>query len=100
MRVDVIDLTRLDGRVVEGDRCGPRRLAPVGARLDHVVGIRGRAVPEHLGVGPRASTFGRFRLLEDQQCRALAHDEAVPLRVEGPCRVSWVVVVSGRRAPG
>ena len=52
--VDVVDLVGVDAGVVERDRRGPRRLAAVGPRLDHVVGVGGRAVAEQLRVRRRA----------------------------------------------
>jgi len=99
VRVHVVDLARVDGRIVQGDRGGPAGLATIGSWLDHVMRIGRRPVAEDLGIGRGASTFRRFGLLEDQQRRSFAHDEAVPLRVEGPCRVPRVVVVPGPERP-
>jgi len=97
--VDVVDLAWVDGRVVEGDRRRPGRLPPVGPWLDHVIGIGRRAVAEDFRVGLGPPPEGRLRLLQDEQGRALAHDEPVAPLVERPGSVPCVVVVTGRQRP-
>ena len=72
---------------------------PVGPRLDHVMGVGRRAVAHQLGVRDRAPRRGRLGGLEDQERRALAHDEAVPAHVERPRRRARRVVVAGRQGP-
>ena len=100
MRVDVVDRAGLDPAVIERDRRRPRRLPAVGPRLDHVIGVRGRAVAQELGVRRRAARGRSPGILEDQERRALAHDEPVAADVERPGRGAGRVVVTGRRAPG
>ena len=98
MRVDVVDGVGGRVRVLQRDRRRPRRLATVGPRLDHVMGIGGGAVAEQLGVGRRAAARGRFGLLQHEQRRALAHDEAVAPDVErSRGAVRLVVVARGQR---
>ena len=99
MGVDVVDRPGLHPRVIERDCRRPGGLATVGPRLDHMVRIGGRAVAEELGVRDGAAALGHLRgLLEDEQRRAFAHDEAVAVDVERPRRGDRVVVVTGRSA--
>ena len=99
MRVDVVDGIGLDPGVGQRDRGGPGGLGPVGPRLDHVMGVRRRAVAEDLRVRDGAASLGHVRRLEDEQRGALAHDEPVATRVERPGRRPGLVVVAGRQRP-
>ena len=99
MGVDVVDGARIDGRVLERDRGGTGRLPAIRPGLDHVVGVRGRAVAHQLGVRDRPAPFRDHGILEHQQGGSLAHDETVALAVERPGGVAGVVVPTGRECP-
>jgi hypothetical protein len=99
VRVHVIDVARVDPRVIERDRRGAGGLAPVSPRLDHVVGIGRGPVAEKLGIRRHPASLGRFRLLEHEQRRAFAHDEPVALGIERASSMPGVVVVTGRQCP-
>ena len=82
MRVDVADPLGLDA--------GPRERRPhhlddadrLGLGLRHVVRVVRGAVPEHLRVDACAARLRSLELLEHEDARALAHDEAGPGGVE------------------
>ena len=81
MRVDVVDLpgdrlARWNAARIIADAAG------LGVGLKHVVGVVRRAVAEHLGVDRCASRPRGLELLQDEDRCALAHDEALALRVE------------------
>ena len=95
MCVDVVDLVRRHARVVERDRRGPRGLRPVGPRLDHVMGVGRRPIPAQLRVRHGAAPFRHVGRLQDQECRALAHDEPVTTDIERPGGATRVPVVAG-----
>ena len=63
------------------------------------MGVGGGAVAEQLRVRDGAARLRDLGRLEHEQRRALAHDEAVASRVEGPRGVSRVVVVAVRQRP-
>ncbi len=99
MGVDVIDGARLDAGIVHGDRRCPCRLAPVGSRLDHVVGVGRGAVAEQLRIRCRAPARGGIGVLEHEQRGALAHDEPVPTDVERTRGLPGILVVPRRQRP-
>ena len=80
------------------DPGGAGRLPAIGPRLDHVERVARGAKPAQLGVRPRAAALRDVSLLEHQQRRALAHDEAVAIRVERPRGAGRRVVVAGATA--
>ena len=94
-----VDLVGGDAGVVERDRGRPSRLGAVGPRLDHVERIRRRPVSDDLRVRLGAARPGDVLGLEDQERRALAHDEAVARRVERPARLRRVVVLAVGERP-
>jgi len=94
--VDVLDLVGVRGAVRQCDRRRTGRLATVGPRLDHVMGIGGRAVPQQLGIGRGPAASGGFRFFEDQERGTLAQDEAVAPRVERPGGQARIVIPSRR----
>ena len=96
MGVDVVDGGWIDARIGQGDRRGARGLAAVAARLDHVIGVRCRAVAEQLGVGDRPAALGDLGRLKDQERGSLAHHEPVAADVERPRCVAGIVVVAER----
>jgi len=97
VRVDIVDLARFDPCIIEGDGRGPRSLAPVGSRLDHVMGIGRRAVAEELGVGRGPPPFRDLGILEHDERGTFAHDEPVALGVERPGGVGRIIVVTTRQ---
>ncbi len=63
------------------------------------MGIGGGAVAEQLGVGRRAAARGRFGVLQHEQRRALAHDEAVAPDIERSRGAVRLVVVARGQGP-
>ena len=95
MGTDVVERRR-ESRFGQGERGSAARLSSIGPRLNHVKRVGARGVAGQLGVGDRAPARGRLGLLEHQQRRPFAHDEAVALLVEGTRRLGRAVVVTGR----
>ena len=61
-------------------------------RLRDVLCVRREAVPEELGVDPRAARLSVVEALEDDDRSGLAHHEPVPLGIERPAGRLGVVV--------
>ena len=98
MGVDVADLAGGDAGIVEGEPHRARRLAPIGARRRHVVGVVGASVARDLGIDPGAARERVLPLLEHQHRRPFAHHEPVPVLVERAGRAGGVVVASAHRS--
>ena len=54
-----------------------------GMRRGDVIGVAGVAVAHDLGIDLRAARLGVLIFLQHEDARALAHDKALPARVEG-----------------
>ena len=63
-------------------------------------GVRGHAVADELGVDIGAAPGREFQFLEDDDARALTHDEAVAILVEGAARARGLVVAGRQGAHG
>ena len=95
VRVVVGDIRRRHPGVFEGQGDGPRAARPFRVGGGEVVGVAGRAVAGELGVDPRAARYRFVPVLEDEDRRALAHQEAVAVLVERPRRELGPVVEGG-----
>ena len=84
VRVDVVDLLRLDARPIESAVHHLRHADRVGVGLRHVVRVVRRSVREDLCVDPRAAPLGSLEVFEHDDARALADHEAGSCRVERP----------------
>ncbi len=99
MGVDVVDLAGVDARILDRRLHGSEAaVAVLGGRGD-VVGVAGQAVACDLGVDLRAARLGVLVLLEHQDARALAHDEAVAILVVRAAGLFRRVVEAGRHGP-
>ena len=98
MRVHVADLVGRDARVARAPCASARCALALGRGRGDVVRVRARAVAHHLGVDVRAALLRVLVLLEDEDARALARDEAVAVLVERPARLLRRVVPLGERA--
>ena len=95
--VDVADLLRRDARRRRARRASsPPTPSPSGCGCGDVVGVVGRAVADQLGHDRRAARAGVVLALQHDHRGALADDEPVAGRVEGPRRRRRVVGVAGR----
>ena len=68
----------------------------IGRRRCHAVGVRGRAIADDFGERRRAARQRMIQRLDHQNGGALAHDEAVALRVERPRGARRFVVEMSR----
>ena len=82
MRVDIVDVLRLEARVAERKAHCLGRTRAVLERGSDVVCVTGRAVARHLGINLCAALQGVLKFLEHQNTRALADHETVPLLVK------------------
>ena len=98
VRVDVRDLVRVRAGVTERVAHDAERAVAVLRRRGDVVRVAGHPVAGDLGVDRRAARLRVGQVLEDQDARALAEDEAVPVLVPGPRRGRRVVVARRERA--
>ena len=98
--VDVVDLRRRRRRRREGDRRGPRRLAAVGPRLDHVVARRtSRRSPAPRRTARRRGARTTSSASSTSSAAPSPMTNPSRSRVERPAGVRRVVVVAGRQRP-
>lgn len=69
-------------------------------RRGHVISLGAGAIAEQFGDRHGTAPQGMPEFFDDQDARPLAHDEAVPLQVEGPRGRRGIVVEAGRHRPG
>ena len=101
MRVDVVDVRRLDavlGGLAHGDPHGIGRATAGRMRRGHVIGVVRVTVADDLGVDVRAARQRMFQRFEHQDRRPLAHHEAVAVAVKGPARRLRIVAALAQRA--
>src|SRR5690606_6106179 len=101
VRVDVVDLARVDaGPANRGAHATERAVAILGRRGD-VEGVTAQTVADQLAIDPRAAGERMLALLEHDDARPLAHDETVAIAVVGPRgRGRTIIVGGGERAAG
>ena len=99
--IDVIDFVGLYLRPLPIAAVMARAwMSPAGFGSADVVGVGAHAVAADLGVDPGAARTGPLHLLKNQDSRALAHDEAVAVAVEGTAGAFRLVVPFRKRAHG
>ena len=98
--VDVVDVLRLEPRVLDRqrDRARRRLAGLVGCHL--VERVVGRRVADQLTVDAGAALIGVLQRLEDQRARALAGDETIAVAVERPARLLGRFVARREGADG
>src|SRR5215216_4679986 len=77
MRVDVINLVRLDPRVLDRVHHHADRAVSVFGWLRDVERVARHAVADHLRVNLRAALLGVLKLFENQSARALAYHKPI-----------------------
>ena len=97
MGVDVVHVLDREARVLERHLHGSRGALPVGVGRGDVVGVGAEAVAGELGVNPGPALDGVLVALENQHARTLAHDESLPLCVEGPAGPLRLTVALAQR---
>ena len=97
MRVDVIDILRLESGVLNGVAHDPIAAIPVFRRRGDMMGVAAHPVSHHLGQNPGAPAPRRLQFFEDQHTRAFSHHESVAILVPGPAGVLRVLVPRRKR---
>jgi hypothetical protein len=95
VRVDIVDLVRLDMGRLQGVSDRPGGAFTVGRRLGKVEGVTGIAVADELGQDGRAALQGVLQVVENQHSGAFTEDETVTLGIEGAAGRFRVVVSGG-----
>ena len=93
MRVHVIDVGRLEARVLERQPHDP--LHSTGVGIGHVATVTRRGKAEDLRVDAGVAPACKLEILEDQRCGALGDDGAIAIRVEGSRRPLGLMVPGG-----
>ncbi len=83
MGVDVVHILRLGAGVCNGHGHGLGAAAAVGPRGSHVIGVAGGAVAYEFRIDLGAPGLGVLQLLQQQDRRAFAQDEAAALASKG-----------------
>src|SRR5690606_35718936 len=96
VRIDVADLAGIDARVLDRIAHAARGALATLARRGHVVRVAAHAEADQLAVDARTARLGLVVVLEHEDARAVAHDEAVAALVPGP-RGLLRLVVAGRQ---
>ena len=96
MCVDVVDVSGLEARELDGARHRVPGLLTVGVGRHHVVPVRCDACAHQSRENVRAACLGVLLGLDDQQRTALAEHEAVAVPVERPTRAGRVIVGGGQ----
>ena len=94
--IDVSDLRRLDTGGIDRQPHAALQAFAIGRRRRHAVGVRRGAIADDFGERRRAARQRMIQRLDYQNGGALAHDEAVALRIERP-RGALRFVVEMRR---
>ena len=97
MGVDVVDLVRRCPCVLQREPHGVLSADAIGCGRCDVIGVARQAAPHDFPVDGRTPSLGVVEALEDESSRALSHQEAVPVRVEGAARPLRIVVARGHR---
>jgi len=92
VRVDVVDLGRIDPRVGKCHRHRPGRILALGIGLGDVQRVGGQAVTRKLRVDLGAARACVLQLLEHENGAALAHHETVAVAIEGTTAGLRVIV--------
>ncbi len=92
MRVDVVDLLRVQPGVLERHLHAARGPFAAGCRRGHVVRVGRVAVAKQLAIDACAPRFGMFEFFQHDHRRALAHHEAIAAEVEGSGRPLRLVI--------
>src|ERR1700682_2390460 len=100
VRVDVIDLRRLDASALHGRAHHAERAVAVLRGGGDVVRIGGHAVPDDLRVDARTALPRGLVFLEDEHAGALSHDKPVAIFVEGTTGARRLVVACRPGAQG
>src|SRR5262249_59965639 len=98
MRVDVLDVARIEPGIRNGAFHREVGTLTVGRRIGNSISVRRRGVTADLAVDGRAARDGVVEFLEHEHARALAEDEAITLQVEGTRGCLWCVVARGQRS--
>lgn len=99
VRVDVVDLARLDPAVFQRLLHRQEGARPVCAGRRHVVSVAARPVAPELGVDAGPARPGVLQLLQHEHGRALGHHEPAAPAVEGAAARRGVVVESRGQRP-
>src|SRR5687767_5949289 len=83
MRVDVVDLLRLEVRSSHRLFDRARHPPSIWMRRHRVVRLTRSTLREHFGVNTSVATQRVAELLEDQVRATLSHDETIPALIEG-----------------
>src|SRR2546421_286467 len=95
--IDVTNLLRLNSRITEGLPHNTNRARAGLIRHGQMKRIRSHSVAHQFSVDAGPSPLSEFKFFEDHNAGALANDKAVPVALEGPRRVLWIIVASGQR---
>src|SRR6185295_11940260 len=98
VRVHVVDVTWSEARRRQGALDRDDDALALRMRRRDVVGVRARAVARDLGVDARTPSPRVLELLEDDDARPFADDEAVASRGEGAARTLRLLVAGRERA--
>ncbi len=101
MRVDVVDVTRLDAGPLESSLHATVGTVAILSRGRDVIGVARQAVSNDLGIDPRAASTGVLQLLEHDNAGAFAHDEAIAVFVvRARCPLRLIIEIRRQRAAG
>src|SRR5262249_47410797 len=100
MRVDVVDILGVAAGPLERGAHGALRSAPVRCRRGDVIGIAREAIADDLGIDLGATPLGVLELLQDDDARTLAHDEAVAVAVPWARGALGRIVEAGGQGAG
>ena len=97
VRVDVVHRRGLGAGAVERPSHRHGEPLALGIGLRDVVGVAGGGIAGELGVDPCAPGGRVLERLQDEDARALPHDEAIAVLVEGPARPAGIVIAGAHR---
>ena len=100
VRVDVLNVGRVDLAVAQRVPHGPRRAETVLLGSGDVEGVVGGPVALHLGVDPSSALLGVFVLLEDEEAGPFAHHKPIPIQIKGARCFVGRIVAGGERLGG
>src|SRR5262249_11314425 len=98
VRVDVVDVGRVEAAVPERVGHAARGPCSVFRRRGDVVRVGGQPVPGKLAIDPRTARSGVFQFLQHEDARAFAEHEAVAVDIPGTAGCRRIVVPRGQRA--
>ena len=100
MRIQVLDLGRLDTGLAQCLLHGTTSTIAIFRAGGHVIGVGTGAVADQFGEWRGTTGQGMFQLLDHQQAGTLAHDKTITGLIEGPGSELRRLVVITRKRPG